>query len=150
MVANWCDDRLSPVSYCYGGTLVYFFYSQKIAILPEQKVRSSRPCPAQAKKFQRCERTVKDSSEQKKQEGKRRKTRRGFIVEDKSRNSSNSELQSTMGKDYYKALGVSRSATPEDIKKVYRTLALKNHPNPPLIPLPPSLLSSSHPIPSPK
>ncbi len=32
-------------------------------------------------------------------------------------------------KDYYKVLGVSRDATQEDIKKVFRQLALKHHPD---------------------
>jgi DnaJ-class molecular chaperone len=34
-----------------------------------------------------------------------------------------------MGKDYYQILGISKGATEADIKKAYRTMALKFHPD---------------------
>ena len=34
-----------------------------------------------------------------------------------------------MAEDYYKTLGVEKSSTEEDIKKAYRKLAMKFHPD---------------------
>ncbi len=34
-----------------------------------------------------------------------------------------------MVKNYYRALGVSEAASGDDVKKAYRKLALKNHPD---------------------
>ncbi|MBV8318404.1 MAG: DnaJ domain-containing protein, partial [Planctomycetaceae bacterium] len=35
----------------------------------------------------------------------------------------------TTKRDYYEVLGLKRDAAPEEIKKAYRQMALKNHPD---------------------
>merc|ERR1712198_729133 len=55
---------------------------------------------------------------------KRKKRRKRYmcILVDKN-------LRYTMGKDYYKVLGVDKSADADTLKKAYRKLALKYHPD---------------------
>lgn len=42
---------------------------------------------------------------------------------------SAAETVSTMGKDYYKALGIQSGANEDEVKKAYRKMALKYHPD---------------------
>jgi DnaJ-class molecular chaperone len=38
-------------------------------------------------------------------------------------------LTTLAGRDFYKILGVSKNATPKDIKKAYRQMSVKYHPD---------------------
>lgn len=47
----------------------------------------------------------------------------------KSRRPSKGQQNAANHEDLYKTLGLSRSATSDDLKKAYRTLALRHHPD---------------------
>ncbi|XP_053154949.1 dnaJ homolog subfamily B member 5 isoform X4 [Hemicordylus capensis] len=58
-------------------------------------------------------------------EGPRRETRRRRLRNKESA----AGAVSTMGKDYYKALGIQSGANEDEVKKAYRKMALKYHPD---------------------